>query len=29
MKKSRYSDNQILTILKQNEAGTKVSDDLQ
>jgi len=26
MKKSRYSDNQILTILKQNEAGTKVSD---
>jgi hypothetical protein len=29
MKKSRYSDSQILTILKQNEAGTKVSDDLQ
>ncbi len=26
MKKPRYSDNQILTILKQNEAGTKVSD---
>jgi len=26
MKKSRYSDSQILAILKQNEAGTKVSD---
>jgi putative transposase len=26
MKHSRYSDSQILTILKQNEAGTKVSD---
>ena len=26
MKKSRYSDNQILAILKQNESGTKVAD---
>ena len=26
MKKSRYSDSQILAIHKQNEAGTKVSD---
>ena len=26
MKKSRYSDNQILTILKQNEGGAKVAD---
>ena len=26
MKKSRYSVSQILAILKQNEAGTKVSD---
>ena len=26
MKKSRYSDSQILAILKQNEAGTPVPD---
>ena len=26
MKKSRYSDSQILAILKQNEAGTKIAD---
>ena len=26
MKKSRYSDSQILAILRQNEAGTKVVD---
>jgi putative transposase len=26
MKKSRYTDNQILAILKQNEAGTPVSE---
>ena len=26
MKKSRYSDSQILAILKQNEAGAKVAD---
>ena len=26
MKKSRYSDNQILAIRKQNEGGTKVAD---
>lgn len=26
MKKSRYSDSQIISILKQAEAGTKVSD---
>ena len=26
MKKSRYTDSQILAILKQNEAGTKVAD---
>ncbi len=26
MKKSRYTDSQILSILKQNEAGTPVSD---
>ena len=26
MKKSRYSDSQILAILKQNEAGTRVAD---
>jgi putative transposase len=26
MKQSRYSDSQILAILKQNEAGSKVSD---
>ncbi len=26
MKKSRYTDSQILTILKQNEAGTSVAD---
>jgi len=26
MKKSRYSDNQILNILKQAEAGTPVSE---
>ena len=26
MKKSRYSDNQILSILKQAEAGTPVSE---
>ncbi len=26
MKKSRYSDSQILAILKQNEAGAKAAD---
>lgn len=26
MKKSRYSDSQILSILKQNEAGTPVTE---
>ncbi len=26
MKKSRYTDSQILAILKQNEAGTTVAD---
>ena len=26
MKKSRYSDSQILSILKQNEAGARVAD---
>ena len=26
MKKSRYTDNQILAILKQNEAGCRVAD---
>ena len=26
MKKSRYTDNQILSILKQNESGTSVPD---
>lgn len=26
MKKSRYTDSQILSILKQNEAGTSVTD---
>ena len=26
MKKSRYTDSQILAILKQNEAGTSVSE---
>ncbi len=26
MKKSRYSDSQILAILKQNEAGTPVTE---
>ena len=26
MKKSRYTDSQILTILKQNEAGTPVTE---
>lgn len=26
MKKSRYTDTQIIAILKQNEAGTSVSD---
>lgn len=26
MKKSKYSDNQIMTILKQAEAGTPVSE---
>ena len=26
MKKSRYTDNQIIAILKQNEAGTSVAD---
>ncbi len=26
MKKSRYSDSQILAILKQNETGAKVAD---
>ena len=26
MKKSRYSDSQILAILKQNESGTSVAD---
>jgi putative transposase len=26
MKKSRYTDSQILAILKQDEAGTKVAD---
>ncbi len=26
MKKSRFSDNQILTILKQHEAGVPVAD---
>ena len=26
MKKSRYTDSQILSILKQNEAGTPVSE---
>ena len=26
MKKSRYTDSQILAILKQNEAGTAVAD---
>ena len=26
MKKSRYTDSQILAILKQNEAGEKVAD---
>ncbi len=26
MKKSRYTDSQILAILKQNEAGAKVPD---
>ncbi len=26
MKKSRYSDNQIINILKQAEAGTPVSE---
>ena len=26
MRKSRYSDNQILAILKQNEQGVSVSD---
>ena len=26
MKKSRYTDSQILSILKQNESGTSVSD---
>jgi len=26
MKKSRYTDSQILAILKQNEAGTSVAD---
>jgi putative transposase len=26
MKKSRYTDSQILSILKQNEAGVTVSD---
>lgn len=28
MKKSRYTDSQILAILKQNEAGISVADDL-
>ena len=26
MKKSRFTDSQILAILKENEAGAKVSD---
>jgi len=26
MKKSRYTDSQIISILKQNEAGTSVAD---
>lgn len=26
MKKSRYTDSQILSILKQNESGTSVAD---
>ena len=26
MKKSRYSEHQIISILKQSEAGTKVAD---
>lgn len=26
MKKSRYTDNQIIAILKQNEAGVSVAD---
>ena len=26
MKKSRFTDSQILAILKQNEAGTKVAE---
>ena len=26
MKKTRYTDSQIITILKQNEAGTSVPD---
>ena len=26
MKQSRYTDSQILAILKENEAGTKVAD---
>lgn len=26
MKKSRYTDSQIIAILKQNEAGTSVAD---
>ena len=26
MKKSRYTDSQIMAILKQNEAGTSVAD---
>lgn len=26
MKKSRYTDNQIISILKQNESGTSVAD---
>ena len=26
MKKSRYTDNQIIVILKQNETGTRVDD---
>ena len=26
MKKSRYTDNQILSILKQNESGVSVTD---
>jgi len=28
MKKSRYTESQILSILKQNEAGTKVGHKL-